>query len=72
MSFGAAERKIGGAAANQAGRNPENTIFGAKRLIGLTIDDENLKGDQALMPFKIVEGKNKKPMIEVKVGKETK
>ena len=45
VSFGAQERKIGGAAQNQAARNPENTIFGAKRLIGMTIDDAAVKGD---------------------------
>ena len=34
VSFNATERLVGQAATNQCARNPENTVFDAKRLIG--------------------------------------
>ena len=34
VAFTEEERLIGGSAKNQAARNPKNTIFNAKRLIG--------------------------------------
>ena len=34
VAFTQEERLIGGSAKNQAARNPQNTIFNAKRLIG--------------------------------------
>ena len=37
------------AALNQAARNPANTVFGAKRLIGLKISDPAIKKDRETM-----------------------
>jgi len=60
------ERLVGDAAKNQAAQNPENTIFDAKRLIGRKWGDADVKKDQKLVPFKLVENGGK-PAIQVKV-----
>lgn len=39
MAFTETERYIGDAAKNQSARNPENTVFDAKRLIGRKFDE---------------------------------
>jgi len=72
VSFSDTERLIGAAAKNQAARNAENTIFDAKRLIGRTYDDPIVKSDIKLWPFKVVEGTQKRPQIEVTYKGETK
>ncbi|WWC70964.1 chaperone DnaK [Kwoniella pini CBS 10737] len=64
VAFTEEERLIGDAAKNQASNNPENTVFDAKRLIGRTADDSDVKRDQKHWPFKIV-NKGGKPMIAV-------
>lgn len=58
------ERLIGDAAKNQAPSNPENTIFDAKRLIGLRYDDKEVKRDMKHWPFKVV-SKDGKPNFRV-------
>merc|ERR1719336_394276 len=72
VSFSDTERLIGAAAKNQAARNAENTIFDAKRLIGRKFDDPIVKSDMKLWPFKVVEGSQKRPQIEVTYKSETK
>ncbi|WVW84903.1 chaperone DnaK [Kwoniella bestiolae CBS 10118] len=64
VAFTEEERLIGDAAKNQASNNPENTVFDAKRLIGRSADDSDVKKDQKHWPFKIV-NKGGKPMISV-------
>ena len=39
VAFTDSERLIGDAAKNQVAKNPENTVFDAKRLIGRHFDD---------------------------------
>jgi len=53
-------------------RNPQNTVFDAKRLIGRKFDDPTVQKDMKLWPFKVVCGDNNKPMIVVQKGFETK
>ncbi|KAJ1897708.1 ATPase with role in protein import into the ER [Coemansia sp. S16] len=61
------ERLIGDAAKNQAPNNPENTIFDAKRLIGLRYDDKEVKRDMKHWPFKVVSKEGGKPNFRVDV-----
>ncbi|XP_071691959.1 heat shock cognate 70 kDa protein-like [Rutidosis leptorrhynchoides] len=65
VAFTETQRLIGDAAKNQVTRNPTNTIFDAKRLIGRRYADASVQSDMKVWPFKIVEGENGKPMIEV-------
>jgi len=48
------ERLVGEAAVNQAARNPTNTIYDAKRMIGKKFPDVEIQSDAKLWPFKIV------------------
>src|SRR3984885_4544898 len=48
------ERLVGQVANRQRVTNPENTIFGVKRLIGRNFNDEEVQRDLKLMPYKIV------------------
>jgi len=54
---------IGDAAKNQVARNPTNTIFDAKRLIGRKFNDPIVKKDCSLWPFKVTSGQDDKPKI---------
>jgi heat shock protein 1/8 len=57
---------IGDAAKNQVARNPINTIFDAKRLIGRKMDDAIVKKDCKLWPFKVEGNAEGKPLLVVK------
>jgi len=72
VAFTDTERLIGDAAKNQVARNPENTVFDAKRLIGRKFNDSIVQTDAKLWPFKLVPGPGDKPMIEVVSQGETK
>uniref|UniRef100_A0A0D9XPZ6 Uncharacterized protein n=1 Tax=Leersia perrieri TaxID=77586 RepID=A0A0D9XPZ6_9ORYZ len=60
------ERLVGDAAINQAALNPSNTIFEVKRLIGRRFSDESVQEDLKLWPFKVVAGRENRPMIVVR------
>merc|ERR1711944_147052 len=73
VAFTDQERMIGDAAKNQTARNPLNTVFDAKRLIGRKFADANVQEDMKLWPFKVVAGPADKPLISVKyMGEERK
>lgn len=72
VAFTDTERLIGDAAKNQVARNPENTVFDAKRLIGRKFNDPIVQADIKLWPFKVICGSGEKPMIEVNYQGETK
>jgi len=65
VAFTESERLIGDAAKNQVARNPENTVFDAKRLIGRKFADPAVQSDIKLWPFKVIPGAGDKPMIVV-------
>merc|ERR1711865_1019744 len=72
VAFTDSERLIGDAAKNQVARNPENTVFDAKRLIGRKFADTIVQADIKLWPFKVVSGTGDKPMIVVNSAGEQK
>nr|TKW20028.1 hypothetical protein SEVIR_4G058600v2 [Setaria viridis] len=62
VAFKGAEKLVGDAAVNQAASNPTNTIFDLMT---------SLQGDIKLWPFKIVAGRDDRPMVVVQYdGKE--
>eukprot|EP00930_Biecheleria_cincta_P027959 TRINITY_DN19529_c0_g1_i1.p1 TRINITY_DN19529_c0_g1~~TRINITY_DN19529_c0_g1_i1.p1 ORF type:complete len:724 (-),score=170.69 TRINITY_DN19529_c0_g1_i1:80-2221(-) len=72
VAFTENERLVGDAAKSQSARNPTNTVFDAKRLIGRKFQDATVQADMQHWPFKVIRGKDDKPMIEVKVQGATK
>ena len=52
------ERRIGEAARNQAGLNPENTIFSIKRFMGRKFKDAEVQAAAELMPYEVGEAPN--------------
>ena len=71
VAFTETERLIGNGAKNQCAQNPTNTIFDAKRLIGRKFSDQIVQSDIKKLPYKIIRGKEDKPMIEVEYKNET-
>jgi len=72
VAFTETERLIGDAAKNQVARNPTNTVFDAKRLIGRKFTDSIVQKDMKLWPFQVEAGPDDKPRIVVKYKGETK
>lgn len=63
---------MGDAAKNQVSRNPINTVFDAKRLIGRKINEPSVQKDMKLWPFKVEKSHGDKPVICVKFKEEEK
>jgi L1 cell adhesion molecule like protein len=72
VAFTDQERLIGDAAKTQAARNPVNTVFDAKRLIGRKFADKKVQEDKKLWPFNVVAGPQDKPLVAVKAMGEDK
>lgn len=72
VAFTDKERLIGDAAYNQTAKNPLNTVFDAKRLIGRKFNDQVVQNDLKHWPFKVESGIDEKPQIVVQYKGETK
>jgi len=71
VAFDGNEMLIGKAAKNQANRNPHNSVYDAKRLIGRKFDDPIVQTDIKHWPFNVI-SKNNVPKIEVDYKNEKK
>ncbi len=56
---------VGQSAKRQAVTNPTNTLYAIKRLIGRKFDDEIVKRDMGMVPYKIVRADNGDAWVEV-------
>lgn len=50
------ERLVGQIAKRQAVTNPKNTIYGIKRFMGHTYDEEAVQNDKAIVPYEVKKG----------------
>ncbi len=66
VAFTDDERLVGQPAKRQAVTNPENTVFGVKRLIGRRFDDAAVEKDKKMVPFAIVNGGNGDAWVEAR------
>ncbi len=60
------ERLVGQIAKRQAVTNPENTVFGVKRLIGRKYDSKEVQNDIKILPYKIEKAKNNDVRISIR------
>jgi molecular chaperone DnaK len=60
------ERLVGQIAKRQAITNPENTVFGVKRLIGRKFDTAEVQSDMKILPFKIKRAENGDVRIDLR------
>ena len=70
VAFTDRERQIGVDAKNQTARNPVNTVFDAKLLIGRKFANPILQSHMKLWPFKVLSSAGDKPMIQVQFMEE--
>jgi heat shock protein 1/8 len=70
VSFGE-ERFIGEAAKQNRNKNPENTVYDVKRLMGQSMSDKKLMNDMKVLPYTIVNEQDK-PHVEVLYKEEKK
>lgn len=63
VAFTDNERLIGQSAKNQAGNNPSNTIFDAKRLIGRKYSESTTQSDIKHFPFNVKADSQDRPII---------
>ena len=66
VAFTDDERLVGQPAKRQAVTNPDNTIFGVKRLIGRRNDDADLAKDKKNLPFAVIDGGNGDAWVEAR------
>ena len=71
VGFTETERLVGDGAKQQVAKDPVNTIYDAKRLIGRKFDDDIVQNDIKQWPFKVVSD-NGKPKIQAEYRGETK
>ena len=69
VAFTNDERLVGQPAKRQAVTNPDNTVFGVKRLVGRRYDDAHLKKDMKNLPFTVINGGNGDAWVEAQGDK---
>ncbi|MCV6587132.1 MAG: molecular chaperone DnaK, partial [Marinibacterium sp.] len=69
VAFTDDERLVGQPAKRQAVTNPDNTVFGVKRLIGRRYDDPALAKDLKNLPYSVINGGNGDAWVEAKSEK---
>ena len=72
VGFNDNERLVGLPAKKSSSRNPTNTIFDAKRLIGRKFSDPLVQQDIKNFPFKVVAGPDDTPLILAEYNGEVK
>eukprot|EP00668_Euglena_longa_P001522 GGOE01001804.1.p1 GENE.GGOE01001804.1~~GGOE01001804.1.p1 ORF type:complete len:856 (-),score=279.29 GGOE01001804.1:377-2911(-) len=65
VAFTDTERLVGDPARNQIAKNPSNTVYDAKRLIGRKFKDKEVQNDLKTWPFQVVAGENGDPCFQV-------
>ncbi|MGD9082898.1 MAG: molecular chaperone DnaK [Desulfobacterales bacterium] len=60
------ERMVGQIAKRQAITNPENTVFGVKRLVGRKYDSSEVQKDLKILPYKIEKASNNDVRINLR------
>ena len=65
VAFTDTERLIGDSAKNQISMNPENTVFDAKRLIGMKFNDPSVQRDIKHFSFSVKSDNTGKPKIHL-------
>ena len=65
VSFDGDERYIGKTAKDMISRNPKNTVYDAKRLMGMKYSDAIVQREKKYLPFSIVSDGHDRPVIEV-------
>jgi len=63
---------VGASAKSQCGQNPENTVFDAKRLIGMKYSDPKVQSDIKYFPYSVKSDGQDRPQITVEYKEETK
>ncbi len=61
------QEKVGKTAKNQAVTNAQNTFYAIKRLIGRKFEDDIVKRDMKMVPYKIIHATNGDAWVEAKV-----
>src|SRR4051812_41851705 len=56
---------VGHIAKRQSVTNAENTIYGAKRLIGRTFSAPEVQKAMQSVPYKVVQGPNRDPRVQI-------
>lgn len=65
VAFNENERIIGNGAKSQSAQNPANTVYDAKRLIGMNYSDSKVQSDLKHLTYDVKPDGNNKPLIHV-------
>lgn len=72
ISFQESERYVGDMAKKNCGQNPKNTVYDVKRLMGNKYSDPCVQADLKHLSYKVIQGNNDQPLIEVEYMNENK